>query len=234
MRSTTTRYVIAGDGCLMEGVSHEAASLAGHLGLGKLIAIYDDNHITIDGDTALAYSDDVAGRFRAYGWHVIELGEIANDLDALEAALDDAKAVTDRPSLLVLRSHIGYPSPDHTDDHEAHGLAFDAGDVTRTKAVMGIPDEPFWAPAEVVDTLPRLTPPTAAPQARPAWADATPPTWSRRPSGSRAGIAPVSTGGPTISRPTSWAIRSPPARRSRPRSRPPSKRSPVWSRVPPT
>jgi transketolase len=143
-------FVIAGDGCFMEGVSHEAASFAGHLGLGKLIAVYDDNHITIDGNTELAYSDDVAGRFRAYGWDVVELGAIADDLDALETALNAAKTVTDKPSLLILRSHIGYPSPDHTDDHEAHGLAFDAADVTRTKAVMGIPDEPFWAPAELV------------------------------------------------------------------------------------
>jgi transketolase len=144
-------YVIAGDGCFMEGVSHEAASLAGHLGLGKLICVYDDNHITIDGDTALAYSDDVAERFRAYHWDVVELGEMANDMDALEQALLAAKDVTDHPSLLILRSHIGYPSPDHTDDHEAHGMAFDAEDVTRTKAVMGVPDEPFWAPAELVE-----------------------------------------------------------------------------------
>src|SRR5215203_2376030 len=144
-------FVIAGDGCFMEGVSHESASLAGHLALSKLICVYDDNHITIDGDTSLAYSDDVAGRFRAYGWDVVELGESFNDLDALEAALERAKTVTDRPSLLILRTHIGYPSPDHTDDHEAHGLAFDADDVTRTKAVMGIPDEPFWAPAELVE-----------------------------------------------------------------------------------
>ncbi len=143
-------FVIAGDGCLMEGVSHEAASLAGHLGLGKLICVYDDNHITIDGDTDLAYSDDVPGRFRSYGWDVVELGEIANDLDALEAALLAAKAMTDKPSLLILRSHIGFPSPDHTDDHEAHGLAFNDDDIARTKAVMGIPNEPFWAPAEVV------------------------------------------------------------------------------------
>ncbi len=143
-------YVIAGDGCFMEGVSHEAASLAGHLALGKLICVYDDNHITIDGDTKLAYSDDVAGRFRAYGWDVDELGEMGNDLDGLEQALERAKSVSERPSLLVLRTHIGYPSPDHTDDHEAHGLAFDADDVTRTKAVIGIPDEPFWSPPELV------------------------------------------------------------------------------------
>jgi transketolase len=143
-------YVIAGDGCFMEGVSHEAASLAGHLALGKLICVYDDNHITIDGDTKLAYSDDVAGRFRAYGWDVLELGEMFNDLDALEAALQQAREVSDRPSLLILRTHIGYPSPDHTDDHEAHGLAFDADDVARTKAVIGIPDEPFWSPPQLV------------------------------------------------------------------------------------
>jgi transketolase len=144
-------YAIAGDGCLMEGVSHEAASLAGHLQLGKLICVYDDNHITIDGHTEMAFSDDTPARFRAYGWDVVELGEVANDVDALESALLAAKD-TPRPTLLVLRSHIGYPSPDHTDDHEAHGLAFDADDVTRTKAVMGIPDEPFWSPTELVET----------------------------------------------------------------------------------
>jgi len=144
-------YVLAGDGCFMEGVSHEAASLAGHQRLGNLICIYDDNHITIDGDTALAYSDDVGGRFEAYGWHVEHLGEVADHCDALEAAILRAKAVTDRPSLLILRSHIGAPSPDFTDKHEAHGNPFGAEQITRTKAVMGIPDEPFWAPAEVVD-----------------------------------------------------------------------------------
>ena len=142
-------YVIAGDGCLMEGVSHEAASLAGHLGLGKLVVVYDDNHVTIDGVTELAYSDNVAERFAGYGWEVVELGEVANDTDALERALLAAKD-SERPSLLVLRSHIGYPSPTHTDDPHAHGLAFKPEDVTATKAVMGIPDEPFWAPAEAV------------------------------------------------------------------------------------
>ena len=91
--------MIAGDGCLSEGVSHEAASLAGHLGLGRLIAVYDDNHITIDGPTELALTDDATGRFRAYGWHVLELGEVANDLDALEAGVREAMAEPDRPSL---------------------------------------------------------------------------------------------------------------------------------------
>jgi len=146
-------YVIAGDGCFMEGVSHEAASLAGHLKLGGLICIYDDNHITIDGNTDLTYNDNVAERFAAYGWHVESLGEVANDLDALEAAINQAKAVTDRPSLLILRSHIGHPSPDLTDNHEAHGNPFTAEQVARTKAVMGIPDEPFWSPPELVDAF---------------------------------------------------------------------------------
>lgn len=143
-------WVIAGDGCLMEGVSHEAASLAGHLGLGRLICVFDDNRITIDGSTDLACSDDVAARFSAYGWDVHYLGEIGEDLDALTEALLAAKAVEDRPSLLILRTHIGHPSPDHTDSHEAHGLAFSAEDVTRTKQVMGIPDEPFWCPDDLL------------------------------------------------------------------------------------
>ena len=143
-------FVIAGDGCLMEGVSHEAASFAGHQRLGGLVCVYDDNHITIDGDTSLTYSDDVGARFEAYGWHVEHLGEIADDLDGLEAALRRAMAVSDRPSLLVLRSHIAAPSPDYTDKHEAHGNPFTAEQVSRTKAVMGIPDEPFWAPSDLV------------------------------------------------------------------------------------
>jgi transketolase len=144
-------FVIAGDGCLMEGISHEAASLAGHLGLGRLICVYDDNRVTIDGPTSLAYTDDVGERFTGYGWNVEHLGEIANDCDALEAALVAARADEERPSLLVLRSHIGYPSPDHTDDYAAHGNPFTAEEVSRTKAVMGIPDEPFWSPPDLVE-----------------------------------------------------------------------------------
>ena len=142
-------FVIAGDGCLMEGISHEAASMAGHFGLGHLVCVFDDNKITIDGRTDLTTSDDVAARFRAYQWDVVELGDIADDLDALEAALNAAKQ-TDKPSLLMLRTHIGRPSPDHENTHAAHGNPFSAEDVSRTKAVMGIPDEPFWAPADLV------------------------------------------------------------------------------------
>ncbi len=164
-------YVIAGDGCLMEGISHEAASLAGHLGLGRLIAVYDDNRVTIDGSTTLACSDDVGERFAAYGWNVEYLGEIGEDCDELEAALLAARADETRPSLLVLRTHIGYPSPDHTDDYKAHGNPFTPEDVTRTKQVMGIPDEPFWSPPEVVDAY-RETVGTAGAQLRHQWLDA--------------------------------------------------------------
>ena len=145
-------WVIAGDGCLMEGVSHEAASLAGHQKLGRLIVVFDDNRITIDGRTDLTCSDDVAARFTAYGWSVTRLGEIADDLDALENALVSARdADDDRPKLLILRTQVGAPSPDWTDKHEAHGNPFTAEHVSRTKAAMGVPDEPFWAPSEIVE-----------------------------------------------------------------------------------
>lgn len=142
-------FVIVGDGCMMEGISHEAADLAGHLGLGHLICVFDDNSITIDGRTDITTSVDTAARMRAYGWDVVELGDIANDVDALEAALNAAKA-TDKPSFLMLKTKVGYPSPAWTDSHKAHGNPFSAEDVTATKEVMGIPDEPFWAPDDLV------------------------------------------------------------------------------------
>ncbi len=164
-------FVIAGDGCLMEGISHEAASLAGHLGLGKLICVFDDNLITIDGPTSMSTGDDTAARFRAYGWDVVDLGEMADDLDGLEAALNAAKAETQKPSLLMLRSHIGEPSPDHTDTAGAHGNPFSADDVTRTKEVMGIPDEAFWAPDELVAAY-RTAVGERGAAARAAWIDA--------------------------------------------------------------
>jgi len=104
-------WVIAGDGCLEEGVSHEAASLAGSLGLDHLTIFYDNNHITIDGATELAFHDDTEARFAAYGWHVINVGEKANDLDVLEDAMRQAIAETSRPTLIVVRSHIAFPSP---------------------------------------------------------------------------------------------------------------------------
>lgn len=143
-------YVIAGDGCLMEGISHEAASLAGHLKLDHLVCIFDDNKITIDGSLDLTCSDDVPARFRSYGWNVIEAGEIAEDCDALESVLLSAKSHRGAPTLVVLRTHIGFPSPELTDKHEAHGNPFTAELVESTKKVMGIPNEMFWAPESVV------------------------------------------------------------------------------------
>jgi transketolase len=143
-------FVIAGDGCLMEGVSHEAASLAGHLGLDKLVVIYDDNHITIDGPTEIALNDDPVKRFEAYGWHVESVGEIANDVDALEAAIRRAMAVEGKPAMVVLRSHIGYPSPKVTDSPKAHGDPLGADEIAVTKQILGMPVEDFWNPDDVV------------------------------------------------------------------------------------
>jgi transketolase len=145
-------YMICSDGDLSEGISHEAASLAGHQRLGRLIAIYDDNHVSIDGPTELALSDDPGGRFRAYGWHVQEVGEIANDCDALEAAIRAAIAVTDRPSMIVLRSHIAYPSPDAIDTPAAHGYSLFDDEIAATKRAMGLPDdETFYVPDDVLE-----------------------------------------------------------------------------------
>ncbi|HXY44422.1 MAG TPA: transketolase, partial [Acidimicrobiales bacterium] len=145
-------FVFCGDGDLMEGVSHEAASLAGHLGLGRLVYVFDDNHITIDGPTELATNDDVGRRFEAYGWQVIDLGEAANDLDVLEAGLRAGVAEAERPTLLILRSHIGWPSPHRTDTKEAHGDPLGEEEIRETKAILGLPvEEDFYSPADVLE-----------------------------------------------------------------------------------
>ena len=144
-------FVICSDGDLMEGISHEAASLAGHLGLGRLVYVYDDNHITIDGPTEITLGDDAARRFEAYGWHVENLGDASNDLDTLEASIRRAMDVDERPSLLILRSHIGYPSPNMTDNPKAHGSPFGEDEVRATKEILGLPpDRSFWVPDEVL------------------------------------------------------------------------------------
>jgi len=144
-------FGICSDGDFMEGISHEASSLAGHYQLGNLVMVYDDNHITIDGPTELAYTDNVPERFRAYGWHVLELGEVANDLDALEAGLRAGMAETTKPTLLVLRSHIGYPSPKFTDSEKAHGNPLGADEITATKEILGLPvDQDFYVPDDVL------------------------------------------------------------------------------------
>ena len=144
-------FAIASDGCLEEGVSHEAASLAGHLGLGRLVYVYDDNHITIDGPTELAYSDIVPKRFEGYGWHVVQLGEVANDIDAIEAGLREGMAETARPSLIILRSHIGWPSPKYTDTAHAHGSPLGEDEVRAVKEILGLdPDAHFEVPDDVL------------------------------------------------------------------------------------
>jgi transketolase len=144
-------FVICSDGDLEEGISHEAASLAGHLGLGRLIYVYDDNHITIDGPTELAYNDNVPKRFQAYNWHVQDLGESANDTDKLYRAIRRAMRVEDKPSMIVLRSHIGWPSPKFTDTAQAHGSPLGDDEVRKTKEILGLPpDETFWVPDDVL------------------------------------------------------------------------------------
>lgn len=149
-------YFIASDGDLMEGVSHEAASYVGHLRLGKLIGFYDDNHITIEGDTRLTYSDDARVRFQAYGWHVQRI-EDANDLEALSSAIDTAKAETSRPSLIIVRSHIGYGSPNKHDTAEAHGSPLGAQEVELTKKALGYPSlEPFYVAPEALANWRRM------------------------------------------------------------------------------
>ena len=144
-------FAFCSDGDLEEGVSHETASLAGHLGLGRLVYVYDDNHISIDGPTELSYSDDVRSRFEGYHWHVVQLGEVSEDLDALERGLREGLAVDDRPTLLILRSHIGYPSPKYTDTAHAHGNALGADEVAKVKEILGMPPEDFWVPDDVLD-----------------------------------------------------------------------------------
>ena len=134
-------YAFASDGDLMEGISHEAASLAGHLRLGKLIYCYDDNHITIEGTTDLAFSEDVAQRFTGYGWHVQRVAD-GNDLAALDAAFAAAKAETARPSLVIVRTHIAWGSPHKQDSAEAHGAPLGAEEIALTKAAYGWPAEP--------------------------------------------------------------------------------------------
>lgn len=143
-------YFIASDGDMMEGVSHEAASFAGHLKLGKLIGFYDDNHITIEGDTALTFSDDTGTRFAGYGWHVQHVVDV-NDLTALNRAIDTAKAETSKPSLIVVRSHIGYGSPNKHDTADAHGSALGLEEVALTKQNLGYPSqEPFYVAPEAL------------------------------------------------------------------------------------
>ncbi len=143
-------WVFASDGDLMEGVASEAASLAGHLRLGKLTVVYDDNHITIDGDTSLTFSEDVARRFEAYGWRVLKVGD-GNDLAAITGALETARSETTHPTLIVLRTVIADPAPTKRNSADAHGAPLGADEVRRTKEIMGWPLEPrFYVPEDAL------------------------------------------------------------------------------------
>jgi transketolase len=133
-------YAVCGDGCLMEGVGSEAASLAGHLQLDNLCWIYDDNHITIEGDTRITFTEDVAARFTGYGWKVLRVGD-ANDVDRIEQALGEFRQTRDRPTLIILDSHIGYGSPHKQDTAAAHGEPLGAEEVRLTKRAYGWPED---------------------------------------------------------------------------------------------
>ncbi len=142
-------YAIVSDGDLMEGIAAEAASLAGQLGLGRIVYLYDDNDISLDGPTSLSFDrEDVAKRFESYGWHVLEVRD-ANDMTALEAAIRDGQKVEDRPTLIRVKSIIGYPSPNKSGSSKAHGAALGEDEVRLTKEVMGWdPDKQFFVPDE--------------------------------------------------------------------------------------
>jgi transketolase len=149
-------YVILGDGCMMEGVTSEAASLAGHLGLEKLIAFYDDNKITIDGSTDMAFSENVADRFKAYGFHVIHVENGDKDLEAISNAIVEAKNIKGKPKLIILRTTIGIHSK-VAGTAKAHGAPLGAEDVANVKKILGFdPEKHFYIPSEVSDYYHRL------------------------------------------------------------------------------
>ncbi|MDB9326481.1 transketolase, partial [Nodularia spumigena CS-590/02] len=144
-------YVILGDGCNMEGISGEAASFAGHLGLGKLIALYDDNHISIDGSTDVAFTEDVSKRFEAYGWHVLHVEDGNTDLDSIAKAIEAAKAVTDKPTMIKVTTTIGYGSPNKQNTAGIHGAALGADEIALTRKQLNWEHEPFVVPQNALD-----------------------------------------------------------------------------------
>ncbi|MEH2262493.1 transketolase [Nostoc sp.] len=144
-------YVILGDGCNMEGISGEACSYAGHLGLGKLIALYDDNHISIDGSTDVAFTEDVSKRFEAYGWHVLHVKDGNTDLAAIAKAIEEAKAVTDKPSMIKVTTTIGYGSPNKQNTAGVHGAALGADEIALTRKQLKWEYEPFVIPEEALN-----------------------------------------------------------------------------------
>ncbi len=144
-------YVILGDGCNMEGVSGEACSLGGHLGLGKLIAFYDDNHISIDGSTKISFTEDVGKRFEAYGWHVQHVENGNEDLEAIAKAIEAAKAVTDKPSLIKVTTTIGFGSPNKANTHGVHGAALGGAEVQATRDNLSWEYAPFEVPVDALN-----------------------------------------------------------------------------------
>jgi transketolase len=146
-------YVILGDGCNMEGVSGEACSLAGHLGLGKLIALYDDNHISIDGSTDIAFTEDVSKRFEAYGWHVLHVENGDIDLEAIAQAISEAKAVTDKPSMIKVTTTIGYGSPNMSNTAGVHGSPLGNDEIKLTRDSLGWTCGDFEVPQEAFDHM---------------------------------------------------------------------------------
>jgi transketolase len=148
-------YVLASDGDLMEGVQSEASSLAGHLRLGRLIVLYDNNHVTLSATTPIAFTEDVAARYRAYGWHVTDVDD-GNDLDALERALHGARDVVDRPSLISVKTVIGYGAPDKQGTFQAHGSPLGTEEVRKAKRNLDWPLEPaFYIPVEALSQFRR-------------------------------------------------------------------------------
>ena len=146
-------YVILGDGCNMEGVSGEACSLAGHLGLGKLIALYDDNHISIDGSTDIAFTEDVSKRFEAYGWHVLHVENGNTDLDAIEKAIAEAKTVTDKPTMIKVTTTIGYGSPNMADTSGVHGSPLGGDEINLTRESLGWSYGDFEVPDDALNHM---------------------------------------------------------------------------------
>ncbi len=150
-------YCIAGDGCLQEGISSEASSLAATQNLGNLVLFYDDNRITIEGGTNISFTEDVSARYAAYGWHVQHVDwtnggtEYHEDMDALQAAIDEAKSVTDRPSFIKLTTVIGWPLPSKAGDESVHGSKIGGAEISALKAELGLPDEPFAFDTDIVE-----------------------------------------------------------------------------------
>ncbi len=167
-------YCVAGDGCLQEGISSEASSLAATQNLGNLVLFYDDNRITIEGGTNIAFTEDVAARYAAYGWHVQHVDwtnggtEYREDVDALQAAIDEAKSVTDRPSFIRLTTVIGWPMPTKAGDESVHGSKIGTEEITGLKAELGLPDEPFAFDTDIVETT-RTNSAERGKAAREAW-----------------------------------------------------------------